>query len=138
MLDAVTQNAVEVRLCSTRLPQIASMSSSSLNSPLINRRPFFSPQDILNLAPRKVDWDLKRDIEGKLAKLERRTQRAIAELIRTCKPESTAAPPLLPLRVPRARAVIPHAAFRITTGERLNDEEEADKFHAAVKAAGSA
>lgn len=37
----------------------------------------------MSLAPRKVDWDLKRDIEGKLAKLERRTQRAIAELIRT-------------------------------------------------------
>lgn len=34
------------------------------------------------LAPRKPDWDLKRDIEKRMAKLERRTQRAIAELIR--------------------------------------------------------
>ncbi len=34
------------------------------------------------MAPRKPDWDLKRDIAPKLAKLERRTQKAIAELIR--------------------------------------------------------
>ena len=38
--------------------------------------------DIFTLAPKKVDWDLKRDIEGKLAKLERQTQRSIADLIR--------------------------------------------------------
>ena len=39
-------------------------------------------QDIHNLAPRKPDWDLKRDVDKKLEKLERRTQKAIAELIR--------------------------------------------------------
>ncbi|KAL0271146.1 UNVERIFIED_CONTAM: hypothetical protein PYX00_008336 [Menopon gallinae] len=38
--------------------------------------------DISNLAPRKPDWDLKRDVAKKLEKLERLTQRAIAELIR--------------------------------------------------------
>lgn len=38
--------------------------------------------DIMNLAPRKPDWDLKRDVAKKLEKLEKRTQRAIAELIR--------------------------------------------------------
>ncbi|KAH8408023.1 hypothetical protein KR222_011113 [Zaprionus bogoriensis] len=38
--------------------------------------------DITNLAPRKPDWDLKRDVTKKLARLERRTQKAIAELIR--------------------------------------------------------
>lgn len=38
--------------------------------------------DIVNLAPRKPDWDLKRDVSKKLEKLERRTQKAIAELIR--------------------------------------------------------
>ncbi|VDN17516.1 unnamed protein product, partial [Gongylonema pulchrum] len=40
------------------------------------------PIDVKALAPRKVDWDLKRDVEEKLKKLERRTQRAIAQLIR--------------------------------------------------------
>lgn len=38
--------------------------------------------DFTNLAPRKPDWDLKRDIAPKLEKLEKRTQKAIAELIR--------------------------------------------------------
>ncbi len=38
--------------------------------------------EISSLAPRKVDWDLKRDISKKLDKLEKRTQRAIIELIR--------------------------------------------------------
>lgn len=38
--------------------------------------------DIVNLAPRKPDWDLKRDVSKKLDKLEKQTQRAIAELIR--------------------------------------------------------
>ncbi|XP_022177949.1 coiled-coil domain-containing protein 12 [Myzus persicae] len=38
--------------------------------------------DLNTLAPRKPDWDLKRDIEKRMTKLERRTQRAIAELIR--------------------------------------------------------
>ncbi|KAK3604478.1 hypothetical protein CHS0354_019069 [Potamilus streckersoni] len=37
--------------------------------------------DLVNLAPRKPDWDLKRDVAKKLEKLERKTQRAIAELI---------------------------------------------------------
>ena len=38
--------------------------------------------DISNLAPRKVDFDLKRAINKKLQKLERKTQKAISELIR--------------------------------------------------------
>lgn len=38
--------------------------------------------DFVSLAPRKPDWDLKRDVAPKLDKLERRTQKAIAELIR--------------------------------------------------------
>ncbi|CAH8586907.1 unnamed protein product [Schistosoma bovis] len=37
--------------------------------------------NLASLAPRKPDWDLKRGVEKKLRKLERRTQRAIAELI---------------------------------------------------------
>mmetsp|Transcript_30465 Transcript_30465/g.97210 ORF Transcript_30465/g.97210 Transcript_30465/m.97210 type:complete len:156 (-) Transcript_30465:52-519(-) len=36
----------------------------------------------VNIAPKKATWDLKRDIEKKLKKLERRTQRAIVEILR--------------------------------------------------------
>ena len=39
-------------------------------------------EPLLNLAPKKANWDLKRDIEKSLAILNRRTQRAIVELIR--------------------------------------------------------
>lgn len=45
-------------------------------------QPLVDEVDLVNLAPRKPDWDLKRDVSKKLEKLERRTQRAIAELIR--------------------------------------------------------
>nr|XP_034340499.1 coiled-coil domain-containing protein 12-like [Arvicanthis niloticus] len=43
--------------------------------------PVIEEVDLANLAPRKPDWDLKRDVAKKLEKLEKRTQRAIAELI---------------------------------------------------------
>ena len=42
-------------------------------------------KDLINLAPRKPDWDLKRDVAKKLEKLEKKTQRAIAELISKCR-----------------------------------------------------
>jgi len=34
------------------------------------------------LAPRRANWDLKRDVEPKLEKLERRTQRALVDIAR--------------------------------------------------------
>ena len=40
-------------------------------------------QDLAKLAPKKPNWDLKRDLERKLEKLERKTQIAIGDLIRT-------------------------------------------------------
>ena len=39
------------------------------------------PEEVLaNVAPKKANWDLRREIATKLAKLERKTQQAIAEL----------------------------------------------------------
>ncbi|KAL4067725.1 cwf18 pre-mRNA splicing factor-domain-containing protein [Scleroderma citrinum] len=38
--------------------------------------------DVFNIAPKRPNWDLKREMEKKLAKLERRTQEAIHTLIR--------------------------------------------------------
>ena len=35
---------------------------------------------IAKVAPKKPNWDIRREIAGKLAKLEKETQRAIAEL----------------------------------------------------------
>lgn len=38
--------------------------------------------DILNLAPKKANWDLKRDLSKKLEILDKRTQRSIFEMVR--------------------------------------------------------
>ncbi|ORX57609.1 mRNA splicing factor [Hesseltinella vesiculosa] len=38
--------------------------------------------DLFNLAPKKANWDLRRDVEKKMQKLDRRTQRAILDIIR--------------------------------------------------------
>jgi coiled-coil domain-containing protein 12 len=39
-------------------------------------------EPLLNLAPKKANWDLKRDIEPQMKKLRAATDRAIIELIR--------------------------------------------------------
>ncbi|KAF9973278.1 hypothetical protein BGZ73_003477 [Actinomortierella ambigua] len=44
--------------------------------------------DIFSLAPMKPNWDLRRDIEPRLQKLEKRTRAAIIELIRKEKPDN--------------------------------------------------
>ncbi|KAF9227815.1 mRNA splicing factor [Gyrodon lividus] len=38
--------------------------------------------DVFNIAPKRPNWDLKREMEKKLGKLERKTQEAIHTLIR--------------------------------------------------------
>ena len=40
-------------------------------------------QDLFNIAPKRPNWDLKRELDKKLAKLERKTQESIHTLIRT-------------------------------------------------------
>lgn len=71
--------------------------------------------DLNLLAPRKIDWDLKRDVEKKLDKLERKTQRVIAELIRQL--------PFLPLSSP---LIPPPSPGRSSAGERLAEGKTAD------------
>uniref|UniRef100_M4BKX1 Coiled-coil domain-containing protein 12 n=1 Tax=Hyaloperonospora arabidopsidis (strain Emoy2) TaxID=559515 RepID=M4BKX1_HYAAE len=41
-----------------------------------------SDDDMLNLAPKRANWDIERDIAPMLRKLERRTQHAIVEILR--------------------------------------------------------
>ncbi|KAH8826935.1 mRNA splicing factor [Flagelloscypha sp. PMI_526] len=38
--------------------------------------------NVFNIAPKRANWDLKRELEKKLAKLDRKTQEAIHTLIR--------------------------------------------------------
>uniref|UniRef100_A0A1A9W6N8 Cwf18 pre-mRNA splicing factor n=1 Tax=Glossina brevipalpis TaxID=37001 RepID=A0A1A9W6N8_9MUSC len=49
---------------------------------LLNHPMIIDEIDITDLAPRKPDWDLKRDVSKKLRRLERRSEKAITELIR--------------------------------------------------------
>ena len=42
----------------------------------------YDRQDLLNIAPKRPNWDLKRDLTKRLSKLERRKQEAILTLIR--------------------------------------------------------
>ncbi|CAF0809647.1 unnamed protein product [Didymodactylos carnosus] len=58
-------------------PMIEDVGSGETNGP-----PPIDDVDLTTLAPRKPDWDLKRDVEKKLKRLEKRTTRAIAELTR--------------------------------------------------------
>ncbi|KAJ8461863.1 hypothetical protein ONZ45_g18143 [Pleurotus djamor] len=37
--------------------------------------------DVFNIAPKRANWDLKREMDKKLARLERRTQESIHTLI---------------------------------------------------------
>jgi coiled-coil domain-containing protein 12 len=43
---------------------------------------YFVIQDLENLAPKKRNWDIKRDLESKLNKLDRDTRIAMADIIR--------------------------------------------------------
>jgi coiled-coil domain-containing protein 12 len=49
-------------------------------------------ENLAVVAPKKMNWDLKRDIQPKLDKLERRTQKAIVQLLKErLQQEATAA-----------------------------------------------
>lgn len=41
-----------------------------------------SADNLIAVATKKINWDLKRDIQPKLDKLERKTQKAIVEILR--------------------------------------------------------
>lgn len=39
-------------------------------------------EEVLSLAPQKANWDLKRDVKKKMAVLQRRTQKALLDLLK--------------------------------------------------------
>lgn len=53
-----------------------------IHRPLINNSSPPTHQELLaSMAPKKANWDLKREVEPRLARLERRTQRALVEIM---------------------------------------------------------
>mmetsp|Transcript_21131 Transcript_21131/g.46272 ORF Transcript_21131/g.46272 Transcript_21131/m.46272 type:complete len:134 (+) Transcript_21131:79-480(+) len=63
--------------------KVAPAKPPKFEAPIVEKKPEEADQEelLINVAPKKANWDLKRDIEGKLEKLERRTQRAIVEIM---------------------------------------------------------
>ena len=60
--------------CTVRLALVMPLPSPHPPTPLCTA-PILPPQEVLiNVAPKKANWDLRRDIAPRLAKLERRTQ----------------------------------------------------------------
>ncbi|XP_065838467.1 coiled-coil domain-containing protein 12-like [Oscarella lobularis] len=67
--------------------------------------------NLLSLAPKKPDWDLKRDVTKKLERVERRTQRAIVDLIR--------------LRLEKGEVNLAEAVLQ-TQNKKENDDDDDD------------
>ena len=68
------QNALEE---AKRDPIAAATSASTARSTNPN-----ATASVATMAPKKINWDLKRDISDKLAKLEKRTQKAIVRILK--------------------------------------------------------
>ncbi|PNH03523.1 Coiled-coil domain-containing protein 12 [Tetrabaena socialis] len=64
--------------------RVAAAQPPKFQEPVVETKPEELPQEelLVNIAPKKANWDLKRDVQPKLDKLERRTQRAMLEMMR--------------------------------------------------------
>ncbi|KAH7307383.1 hypothetical protein KP509_22G056600 [Ceratopteris richardii] len=58
-------------------PTIPKFEDPVATAPVVNG----TEDPFLSIAPKKANWDLRRDVAKKLEKLERRTQRALIELL---------------------------------------------------------
>lgn len=63
--------------------KVAPAQPPKFEEPVADIRPEELPQEelLVNIAPKKANWDLKRDVQAKLDKLERRTMRTIMEMM---------------------------------------------------------
>lgn len=61
--------------------KIAPAQPPKFEEPVIEPAPAVAQEAVVNIAPKKANWDLKREVEPILEKLERKTQRALVELM---------------------------------------------------------
>jgi coiled-coil domain-containing protein 12 len=84
--NSLQQDEDESSAPASKRPRTDENSKSALQEALDKAKQDISSttknNDMTTLAPKKINWDLKRDISDKLAKLERRTQKAIVELLK--------------------------------------------------------
>ena len=69
------------RLCTACPQRLSGPSSHPPLNPLPSLHWLAEQEVLVNVAPKKANWDLRRDIAGKLARLERRTQSAMIKLM---------------------------------------------------------
>lgn len=65
-----------------RTDETKSALQEALEAAKQDAKPMAATTSVEPMAPKKINWDLKRDIRDQLAKLERRTQKAIVELLK--------------------------------------------------------
>lgn len=73
--------------------------------------------DLNNIAPKRPNWDLKRDLEKRLKKLERRDKEAVIILIRKFSPSQ--------LRIAARTQTDGIFAWVRTTGQRIQAQQKA-------------
>ncbi|KAF6260392.1 cwf18 pre-mRNA splicing factor-domain-containing protein, partial [Scenedesmus sp. NREL 46B-D3] len=63
--------------------KVAPAQPPQITEPELGTKPEDADEEELlaSVAPKKANWDLKREVEPRLAKLERRTQRALVEML---------------------------------------------------------
>lgn len=63
--------------------QVAPAQVPKIEEPVVEQRPEDADEEELlaSVAPKKANWDLKREVQPKLEKLERRTLRALVEIM---------------------------------------------------------
>jgi coiled-coil domain-containing protein 12 len=79
--EPLTLDAALEKASAAKAPGLAEENYSALRGETSGPGAGGEAQSLL-LAPRKVNWDLKKQIQPKLDRLERRTQRAIVDLLR--------------------------------------------------------
>merc|ERR1719203_159035 len=72
----------ELELALMEAKRQLAMSKNNINSNNDNNLDKLHAKATSAYAPKKVNWDLKRDIESRINRLERKTQKAIVELLR--------------------------------------------------------
>uniref|UniRef100_A0A7S4V4W8 Cwf18 pre-mRNA splicing factor n=1 Tax=Ditylum brightwellii TaxID=49249 RepID=A0A7S4V4W8_9STRA len=75
-----SKTPLEQALLKAKLENVMEASSSGAGT--IGATGDLEINDMSAIAPKKVNWDLKRDIKSKIDRLERRTERAIVDLLR--------------------------------------------------------
>ncbi len=109
------------------LPKVATV-SAAVEAAVKEEVALVLKKDVVSIAPKKVNWDLKRDVDKKLAKLDRKTKLAIVQLLSESGSRSRAAAGsrgLLPPRPPLQRSFLPSPGVTFTEARLAAEKADA-------------